>query len=259
MKKRIVLVFAMLLYALPASAQQHHHTLLAVFAHPDDERIVGPLLSRYAREGDRVVLVIATDGRKGVAAHAHIPAGDSLANLRTGEAQCAASALGIEPPVMIGLEDAGLSSFSALGKLHSRVAAILKEYHPDAIVTFGPEGGTGHPDHRFVGDVVTQLVQEDVEGATDRLFYPSLPRERMHDAPAAKPTISTMAQRYLTVTVPFEPVDFANATRAFACHKTQYTSEQMAAIMSYLDHGFEGAVHLRPWIATKKHSKSVFQ
>src|SRR5262249_10966635 len=52
------------------------HTLVAVVAHPDDETIVSPALARYAREGARVVVVVATDGRKGVAAHAHIPAGD---------------------------------------------------------------------------------------------------------------------------------------------------------------------------------------
>ena len=63
----------------PVPAQQPTRTLVAVFAHADDERIVGPLLARYSREGARVVLVIATDGRKGVTRHAGIPAGDSLA------------------------------------------------------------------------------------------------------------------------------------------------------------------------------------
>src|SRR5512146_1346015 len=72
-----------------AAAQQPPKTILAVFAHPDDERIVGPLLAGYARSGVRTLLVIATDGRKGVTPHAHIPAGDSLARVRAGEARCA--------------------------------------------------------------------------------------------------------------------------------------------------------------------------
>src|SRR5262245_15910184 len=77
----------------PASAQGR--TLVAIFAHPDDETIVSPVLSRYAREGARVYVIIATDGRKGVSAHAGIPAGDSLAKVRAGEARCSARELGI--------------------------------------------------------------------------------------------------------------------------------------------------------------------
>lgn len=57
-------------------------TLVAVFAHPDDETHVAPMLARYAREGARVLLVIATDGRRGANRHAGIPAGDSLAKVR---------------------------------------------------------------------------------------------------------------------------------------------------------------------------------
>src|SRR5687768_12416335 len=57
--------------ATPVRAQQSGRSVVAVFAHPDDERIVGPLLARYAREGHRVYLVIATDGRKGTPARRH--------------------------------------------------------------------------------------------------------------------------------------------------------------------------------------------
>ena len=49
----------------PLSAQaQNRGLILAVFAHPDDERVIGPLLSKLAREGRETHLVIATDGSK---------------------------------------------------------------------------------------------------------------------------------------------------------------------------------------------------
>src|SRR5215208_7452034 len=67
-------------------------TLVAIFAHPDDESIVSPALARYAREGTKVYVVVATDGRKGVSPHAKIPGGDSLATVRAGEARCSANA-----------------------------------------------------------------------------------------------------------------------------------------------------------------------
>jgi LmbE family N-acetylglucosaminyl deacetylase len=81
-------------------------TLLAVFAHPDDEAIAGPLLAKYATEkGTRVVLAVVTNGDKGVTPFAGIPAGEALAAGRAKEAACSARELGIEPPVLFGLPD----------------------------------------------------------------------------------------------------------------------------------------------------------
>lgn len=235
--------------AMPADAvaQTGSRTLVAVFAHPDDERIVGPLLARYAREGHQVHLVVATDGSKGVREHAGVPAGDSLARVRADETRCAARELGIHPPILLGLEDAGLASFASLDRLRADVRRVLSELHPDAVVSFGPEGGTGHPDHRLVGIVVTEIVQTGGSGIPEALFYPSLPAERMKDAPPARPNVTSIPERFLPIAVPFEPGDLEAAWRAFACHRTQYTAAEMAAIMQYLAHGFDGAVHLRPW------------
>ena len=234
----------------PASATPRPvppHTVVAVFAHPDDERIVGPLLSRLAREGHDVHLVIATDGRLGVRDHAGVPAGDSLAAVRAEEARCAARALGIRAPILLGLEDAGLGSFASLQRLRQEIRRVFRELEPDAVLTFGPEGGTGHPDHRLTGIVVTEVVQSGGEGVPRRLFYASLPAERMASAPAAQPSVTPMPAALLTVAAPFEPRDFEAGQRAFACHATQYTPAERAAIDAYLAHGFQGAVHLRPW------------
>lgn len=231
----------------PVEAQQTRPDLVAVFAHPDDERIVGPLLARYAREGHDVHLVIATDGGKGVREHAGIPAGDSLANVRARESRCATETLGIHPPILLGLEDGGLASFASLTRLRRELRRVLAELDPDVIISFGPEGGTGHPDHRLVGAVVTELVQAGGEGIPAELYYPSLPAERMDDAPPASPQIATIRREYLSVAVPFAPRDLEATRRAFACHRSQYTGPERDAVMGYLEHGFDGAVHLRPW------------
>lgn len=242
----------------PADAQQPRRTLVAVFAHPDDERIVGPLLARYAREGHDVHLVIATDGRLGVTDHAGIPPGDSLSRVRAGEARCAARELGIHPPVLLDLPDAGLSSFASLTRLRDEARRIFRELEPDAIVGFGPEGGTGHPDHRLVGAVVTEIVQSGGDGIPHGLYYASLPAKRMEDAPPARPEVTAVPREHLSVTVAFEAADFEAARRAFACHASQYTPEQMDAIMRYLAHGYAGAVHLRPWSGGAERRTTVF-
>ena len=143
--------------SVPARAQTSG-AVLAVFAHPDDERVIGPLLSKLAREGRETHLVIATDGSKGVTDFAKIPAGAELAAARTKEATCAANRLGVRKLHLIGLPDGGLASFESLGKLRTALAAIIDSVKPSVIITFGPEGGTGHPDHRLVGNVTSQII-----------------------------------------------------------------------------------------------------
>ena len=214
---------------LPLALQaQATATIVAVFAHPDDERVIGPLLSRLAREGRETHLVIATDGSKGVRDFAKIPAGPALAAARAKEANCAANRLGVRQLHLLGLPDGGLASFDALGKLRSALVAIIDSIKPAAIITFGPEGGTGHPDHRLVGNVVTQIVQSDARYASMDLLYASLPSERLRTAPRASPGVNGMAEALLTVRVPFEERDLVAGREEFACHRTQYTLAEMA-------------------------------
>ena len=230
-----------------ASHAQAKRPIVAIFAHPDDERVIGPLLSRLAREGRETHLVIATDGAKGIRDFARIPAGPELAALRVKEANCAATRLGVRQLHLIGLPDAGLSSFDALGKLRTAVIAILDSIKPAAIITFGPEGGTGHPDHRLVGDVVTQVVQADSRYTTVDLLYASLPTERLKTAPRARPGVNGMAEALLTVRVPFEQRDLVAGREEFACHRTQYMPAEMDSVNAYLAHAWNGMVWLRPW------------
>lgn len=253
------LVAAALAMAVPLSAEaQLRRPVVAVFAHPDDERVIGPLLSRLAREGRETHLVIATDGSKGVRDFAGIPAGPALVAARTKEARCAADRLGVRRLHLLGLPDGGLASFDALGRLRSALVAIVDSLRPAAIITFGPEGGTGHPDHRLVGDVATQIVQGDARHATLDLLYASLPIERLRTAPPAQPTVSGMAAALLTVRVPFEHRDLVAGREEFACHRSQYAPAEMAAVNRYLAHAWNGTVWLRPWNGTL-HDPGVFE
>lgn len=232
----------------PISAPgQARRPILAVFAHPDDERIIGPLLSRLAREGRETHLVIATDGSKGIRDFHAIPAGPLLTAVRVKEANCAATRLGVKRLHLLGLPDGGLASFVELGKLRTALVAVIDSLSPAAIITFGPEGGTGHPDHRLVGSVVTQVVQGDLRYQQLDLLYASLPAERVRTAPRARVGVTGMAGTLLTVQVPVEARDLEAGREAFGCHATQYTPEEMDAIHRYLVHAWDGKVWMRPW------------
>jgi hypothetical protein len=107
----VVIVIALTLFsAAPAAAQGASRTLVAVFAHADDEGPAAPVLARYAREGAHVYLVVATDGAQG-GAHTSIPRGAELARVRSEEARCATDALGMHPPILLGFPDAQLGNY----------------------------------------------------------------------------------------------------------------------------------------------------
>ena len=158
---------------------------------------------------------------------------------------------------LLGLPDGGLASFDVLGKLRSGSRRSSIRVKPAAIITFGPEGGTGHPDHRLVGNVVTQIVQSDARYANIDLLYASLPTERLRTAPRANPTVNGMAEALLTVRVPFEERDLVAGREEFACHRSQYTPAEMDAVNAYLAHAWNGTVWLRPWNGTLRDPEAV--
>jgi LmbE family N-acetylglucosaminyl deacetylase len=240
-----------------ATDAQSGRPVIAAFAHPDDERVIGPLLSRMGREGREVHLVIATDGSKGVREHAGIPAGQPLATARAKEAECAAKRLGVRHLHVLGLEDGALASFTNLARLRTELSSLIARIQPAAIITFGPEGGTGHPDHRLVGNVVTEIVQGDERHRTIDLLYASLPTERLGTAPPSSPRVSGVAEELLTVRVPFEQQDLIAGREAFACHRSQYTTAEMEAINRTLAHVWSGTAYLRPWNGAMRDVKAV--
>src|SRR4029077_16396593 len=85
-----------------------------------------------------------------------------------------ATALGAKPPILLGFPDGKLGDYisdrTLVYRLTDRLAAEIQRLHPDALITWGPDGGTGHPDHRLVSALVTQLVRAGAPGAPERLF-----------------------------------------------------------------------------------------
>jgi LmbE family N-acetylglucosaminyl deacetylase len=228
-------------------------TLLAVFAHPDDEAFVGPLLSHYARQGVRVRLAIVTEGAKGASPRLGIPAGPEMARVRAEEARCSCRALGIEAPILLGFEDGGLGKSSDppdgyLKRVAQKIRELLARTRPDVVITWGPEGGYGHPDHRLVGAVVTEAVQAGADGAPSRLLYPGIPANH---ARSADPRWAVTDPRYLTVRVPYDDVDLAATRRAFACHRSQFAPDQVEPLLGRLHARLRGHVFLRPWFGAR--------
>ena len=132
--------------------------LLAVFAHPDDESFgVGGTLARYAAEGIRVHLVCATRGEAGCTGDRPLCAQEDLGALRERELRAAGAALGIETIRLLECVDGSLPSCPS-AELVGRVVAAIREIMPQVVITFGPDGISGHPDHATISRATTEAV-----------------------------------------------------------------------------------------------------
>jgi LmbE family N-acetylglucosaminyl deacetylase len=235
--------------------QTPSRTLVAVFAHSDDEDSTTPILARYAREGAQVYIILATDGSQG-GSNTSIPKGPELARVRSDEARCAAEALGIHPPILLGFPDGALGNYNAdptlLYRLTARLHEELQRLRPDALITWGPDGGTGHPDHRLVSSIVTQLVRAGAPGVPERLFYSSLPAEGIQGMNPVRgvPPLLIPQPRFFTVRVSFTAADFEAAHRSMSCQRSQFTEDAVKRVLEMAQKVLNGVVSFSTLLPT---------
>jgi LmbE family N-acetylglucosaminyl deacetylase len=153
-------------------------TLLGVWAHPDDEAYLSAGLMAVARRaGHRVAVLTATRGEHGTDDPEAWPP-ERLASHRERELRESLRLVDVHEHTWLGLADGTLAGHP----WEDGVAAVeraIREVRPDTIVTFGPEGMTGHPDHRTVSAWVTEAWRR--LGARPSLWYATLTPE-FHDA-----------------------------------------------------------------------------
>jgi LmbE family N-acetylglucosaminyl deacetylase len=165
--------------ALEQIAQMEHDvaslgTIVGVFAHPDDETYLAGGLFRLARRaGNRVVVVTATRGEHGTHDPRRFPPA-RLAAMREAELAAAMAVLGVDEHVWLDFADGSLSSIGPTSGV-ARVRRVLAEVRPDTVVTFGPDGMTGHGDHRAISRWTTSAWASTVPGA--RLLYSTVTPE----------------------------------------------------------------------------------
>jgi LmbE family N-acetylglucosaminyl deacetylase len=133
-------------------------TILGVWAHPDDESFTcGGLLAAAVRSGQRVVCVTATKGEAGVQDAKRWPP-YQLGEIRAAELQDALKILGIKEHYWLGYQD-GLCNLVEEAEAVGKIQRIVQTARPDTILTFGPDGLTGHPDHQTVSKWANKVAQ----------------------------------------------------------------------------------------------------
>lgn len=224
-------------------------TLLAVFAHPDDEAFsVGGTLTHYARRGVRVVLACATRGEAGKITVPGMTV-DDLGAQREEELRQACRALEIGPPVFLDFHDSGrfervryddpqaLLNVTPLEVEH-KVRAVIEDVQPDVLVTFDPHGGYGHIDHLQIHRAASGAFFSTGHlpgGGPQRLYYTALPHAAAQGLARMgrdlDPLIYGVSEG--TVAVRMNVTPYAeNKKAALAAHGTQMGAQSLMGRMS---------------------------
>ena len=219
--------------------------LLAVFAHPDDETFrCGGVLARLARRGVRVQTLTATRGEAGSRGDPPLCAAEELPAVREQELRCACSALGVAPPILLDYPDGSLAEVNE-EEVVDRITAVMRELQPQVLLTWPPDGLSGHPDHVAVSHWTTLAFERAEASAPDppvALYHLAVPRSvadalglaRLHAIPDAE----------ITLTVDVTPI-WEQKLAAIRCHRTQAGGSPILAAPEEERRLFLGKEHFR--------------
>lgn len=133
-------------------------TILSIWAHPDDESYsAAGIMAAAIKNGQRVVCITATKGEAGVQDESRWPAA-KLGEIREQEMKEALDKLGIHEHHWLGYRD-GMCNKVEPAEAEAKLEYFIETMKPDSILTWGPDGLTGHPDHQTVSKWVDALVK----------------------------------------------------------------------------------------------------
>ena len=136
--------------------------ILVVTGHPDDESyLAAGTLSLLSQCGCRVDLFCATNGEKG-ASHMKRPVTlPELSQIRAQELRRACGILRIHNVVFGNVPDGELHKVKNKNAIAKKISAFAKLYRPNTIMSFGPDGVTGHLDHIIMGKLAKQVAKKN--------------------------------------------------------------------------------------------------
>jgi len=148
-----------------------HESLLVILPHPDDESFpMGGTLAKYAAEGVEITLICATLGELGIPDIEPAQA----AIIREKELRAAASVLGIHKVQFMRYQDGSLANVDTENFI-SYLMNAMRRLSPQVVITFGPDGISGHPDHIAISRLVTtafdRAIPKSFVPLSSKLFY----------------------------------------------------------------------------------------
>ena len=159
-------------------------TVLAVFAHPDDESLAcGGTLARLADAGAHVVVLCASHGENGSISDPSLLQDADLATVRVRELREAAAVLGVRDVLVFDHPDGDLR-WADVQALRAEILMAVDRFRPDVVITFGEDGLYWHLDHVGVHERTTMAIRS-LGADAPPLYYVTLPVGMMADLVAA--------------------------------------------------------------------------
>jgi LmbE family N-acetylglucosaminyl deacetylase len=234
---------------------------MAVLAHPDDESLgMGSTIAKYASEGVDVFLLTATRGDSGrYRGHRpdepQHPGPSVLAGIRETELRAAAATLGVREVSLLNYRDQHVDRADPQEAV-TAIVGHIRRVRPDVVLTFGPDGGYGHPDHIAISQFTTAAIVAAADPAcatggidaarphaVSKLYYLAWSESTWRAYQAAfRKLVSTVdgVERQAVpwpdwaITTVIDTRRFSStAWKAISCHESQVT-------------GYEGLKHLSP-------------
>lgn len=130
--------------------------LVCVFAHPDDEAFgPGGTIAKYTKEYE-IYVICAT---KGEAGKNSIEEKLALGEIRAEELKQSADILGVKDIYFLGYEDGTLCN-NVYHAIADKIIHILDKLQPEVLLTFNPNGGSGHLDHVAISYITTYVFHK---------------------------------------------------------------------------------------------------
>lgn len=224
--------------------------LLAIYAHPDDEAFgAAGTFATFTDRGGRVTLVCATRGEVGEISDPAFAMPETLGSVREVELRGAMVHVGVTDIRFLGYRDSGMAgtaenqapdNFINAGDADvvEVLVAIMREVEPDIVLSFGPDGVYGHPDHIKAYQTATEATArygESNGGVGPALYYNAVPRERIQamaqreSGPFVNMTPEQLAQlgtpEELITTVLDVSSQYERKMAAILAHRTQISPE----------------------------------
>ena len=138
-------------------------SVLAIFAHPDDETLAaGALADAGSRDGIHVRTITLTMGEAGVP-EPQVSHTKDIRLIRESELRRYGFALGIDHQEVWEYPDGQLSEVPSRD-IGDRIVERIRAWKPDLVLTFDPASGyNGHPDHRAAGAITTEAVRASLD------------------------------------------------------------------------------------------------
>jgi LmbE family N-acetylglucosaminyl deacetylase len=208
-------------------------------------------------------LLTATRGDKGryrgyKTTDPHHPGAVELARIRQAELHAAASVLGVREVFMLDYYDQQLDQVES-NEVVAAIVSHLRHIQPDVVLTFGPDGAYGHPDHIAISQFTTAAIvaaanpafPSDQNGsrlthAVSKLYYLAWNQSAWKAYEAAfRKLISTVdgVERqavpwpdWEVTTVLDTRKSWSTVLKAISCHESQVTAYEGLKQLSPSDH-----------------------